>query len=744
MKITYPALIRLWRGLTLMLLFVLAAAQTFSQISQYPQNRQLYPRNLKTNKATIPIAGSIDASSGYKSLLLKKYRNGVEIEKRSIILLYWNRKASFKINEDIKAELANYKFELYGVNGQSQTLLQSADQVVAGDAIIIQGQSNAVANLRGGYSPENDANSATNAPNRSFVRVYGNGSSSYNFTPQWFIAEGNIWYENDGHAGQWGLRLGSNLAGELKIPIAIFNGAHPGQPIRFFQRNDADPDDRATNYGRLLSRVNEAGFHKNIRAIIWHQGESDALGTLSPIQLSTDQYKEAFLSLYDDWKKDYPGLDKLVVFQIRYGCGMASVNGALEIQEAQRQLADEKKDILVMSSNATQQLFEGGTINYCHYQFQNGYALFGNWISDLLRKEIYNEKSLPASVHAPSPKSAQFASLGDQDLATQVILTLEDARSVYTAQGNLNAAFRLEGGNFIVTGVAIDKNKITLDFVRASGTTGNPSGLSFIGHDNQSAPILINERGIGLLHFHNLAIKPATPSTTKNCSDPYERISLFGTELKMNSSIKALISNPLDTDRFYFIGKNPNRGVKIDLTGLPADFDIYLYDPLGRLVGSSTNSGTTNESISLETVKKKTRYTIYVVGKNGAFHAKDCYSLKLNYIKEGKEEDDDDDLNSNANIASDPDKGSQLLPLFSIYPNPVQDRLMINWPAETAGTAELRIIDLNGRQVKAQRMAVQNGPNLLQMQVSGLTPGIYLLQVQQGKQVVTRKLTIAK
>ena len=41
-------------------------------------------------------------------------------------------------------------------------------------------------------------------------------------------------------------------------------------------------------------------------------------------------------------------------------------------------------------------------------------------------------------------------------------------------------------------------------------------------------------------------------------------------------------------------------------------------------------------------------------------------------------------------------------------------------------------------------MAVQNGTNQLQMQVGGLTPGVYFLQIQQGNQLVTRKLTIAK
>ena len=42
------------------------------------------------------------------------------------------------------------------------------------------------------------------------------------------------------------------------------------------QRNDADPADRTTIYGRTLWRARRARIEHGIRAIVWHQGESDA------------------------------------------------------------------------------------------------------------------------------------------------------------------------------------------------------------------------------------------------------------------------------------------------------------------------------------------------------------------------------------------------------------------------------------------------------------------------------------
>ncbi|WP_290794339.1 T9SS type A sorting domain-containing protein [Flavihumibacter sp. UBA7668] len=743
MKFSSPAFLRQWRRTALYVLFAIVAHSTFAQISQYPQNRQLYPRNQKTNKAAIPIAGTIEKSSGYTMLLLKKYRNNQLMYQLPILLFFRNNKASFKLTEEIKAELANYRFELYGVKGLSQTLLQSADQVVAGDAFIIQGQSNAVANLRGNWTPDNDANSAANAPNREFVRVYGSGSSSFSYSKEWFIGDGNVWFENNGNTGQWGMRMGSNLAGSMKIPVAIFNGADPGQPLQFFQRNDGSPESISTNYGRLLSRIKEAGFEKNIQAILWYQGESDVLGALSSTQLTTEQYKQSFLQLYSDWKQDFPGIKQIYLFQIRFGCGMASVNGALEIQEAQRQLDEERKDISIMSTGASIQLFDGGIINYCHFNFPNGYGSFGDWITELVKKDVYGVKNLPTSIYAPAPQKAAFSSV-ENLVADQLTLTLQDAASSYEALGDLTSEFRLEGGSFTITSVVINDNKVIIDFSRNPGTNNNPTGLSFIAHDNNSAPMLINNRGIGLLYFYNLPIGPLEGSTSAVCKDQYERLSLLGTQLKMKSKIKALISSPLDNDRFYFHAKNNKKGLKLELTNLPADYDVYLYDSRGKLIESSTKDGQTDETIVLDETKKKERYTIYISGKKGAFDANSCYTLKLNYKKENDDEDDDedDDNNSSALIASEMEAGMQIQPIFRIYPNPVQDRVTITWPSQKAGTAEIRVIDLNGRQVKGQRLAVQNGTNLLQMQVGGLTPGVYLLQIQQDGQMVTRKLTI--
>ena len=74
-----------------------------------------------------------------------------------------------------------------------------------------------------------------------YLRVYSGGytnSSSVLSDDQWYYAQGDGNENSGGNAGQWGLALAKMLKDQLNIPIAIFNGAHGGQPISFFNRPD--------------------------------------------------------------------------------------------------------------------------------------------------------------------------------------------------------------------------------------------------------------------------------------------------------------------------------------------------------------------------------------------------------------------------------------------------------------------------------------------------------------------------
>ncbi len=62
-------------------------------------------------------------------------------------------------------------------------------------------------------------------------------------------------------------------------------------------------------------------------------------------------------------------------------------------------------------------------------------------------------------------------------------------------------------------------------------------------------------------------------------------------------SFDAVIKTPTDTDWYVFSMDSSDVALSIDLTSLPFDYDLELYNEGGTLIASSTNGGTSSESI---------------------------------------------------------------------------------------------------------------------------------------------------
>ncbi|ULQ58443.1 T9SS type A sorting domain-containing protein [Flavihumibacter rivuli] len=680
--------------------------------------------------------------------MVKKYRDGSLINTSTIVLAYQNNKASYLFKETITAELHSYSFELLGSTGTNETLIQAATNVVAGDAYIIEGQSNAVANNRTSpYTVENDANTITNAPQRAFVRVWGSGSQTASYTKAWFVGNGNSWYENDGNTGQWGMRLASNLAGAQNIPIALLNGAHPGESIAFFQRNDANPTDPSTNYGRLLKRTEEAGLKNKIRGIIWYQGESDAQGVLSSNQMTTAQWKQMFRQLYQDWKTDYPKVSQVYIIQTRFGCGITSRDGALQIQEAQRQLAVEIPYVKIMTTNNLDHLMDGGSINYCHFAFEKGYKQLGDWLTNLLRRDLYYVSGLPGSIEPPQPMKASFSAFTPTGEANQVMLQIKGPANGYTIDGDIAADLRLEGGSYTITGVAIQSNKLLVNFTRNAGTNNNPSAISYLGHEGKASPVLFNANGIGLTYFANFPIsKPGNPPIALTCTDLYDRDNSEANNIKLGKTVTAIIKSSSDVDWFKFKADDDKPYMRISLFKLPADYDIYLYDKKKKLMASSTATGNNAEVIFTKVDKKQDEhFYIKVIGKNGAFNPGACYSLKVECSKNKWPTNSGPATSTMSSEESQIDgEDISLQKVFNIYPNPARTEINISLSVDHPGSTEIRIIDMTGKQLLMQRNSTNSGLNRLRLNVSNIPPGIYLLQIANGETTTIKKLTIIK
>ncbi len=82
---------------------------------------------------------------------------------------------------------------------------------------------------------------------------------------------------------------------------------------------------------------------------------------------------------------------------------------------------------------------------------------------------------------------------------------------------------------------------------------------------------------------------------------------------------------------------------------------------------------------------------------------------------------------------------------LTIYPNPSYDRVYIAFELQRKETVEARLMNLEG-QVMISRPLGQliPGAHSIEMDLEGLAPGFYLMQLGAGQQSLTRKLIIAR
>lgn len=126
---------------------------------------------------------------------------------------------------------------------------------------------------------------------------------------------------------------------------------------------------------------------------------------------------------------------------------------------------------------------------------------------------------------------------------------------------------------------------------------------------------------------YNLQPTFAANSTT---TDPYEpndsRSAAYA--ITSGTTYSAYIYTSTDLD-YYQFNKTTSGTITVNLTGLPADYDLYLIDSAGYIVASSENGGTTSESISYSAAAGT--YYVKVFGYNGAYSTSVKYSLKVTY-----------------------------------------------------------------------------------------------------------------
>ena len=226
----------------------------------------------------------------------------------------------------------------------------------------------------------------------------------------------------------------------------------------------------------------------------------------------------------------------------------------------------------------------------------------------------------------------------------------------------------------------------------------------------------------------------ATFTTIANstCNDTYEanETQSASKAIATGASITAKIGTSTDIDWFSFANTSAAKNIQVVLSNLPADYDLYLYNSAGTLLTSSLNASTTSETVKYNNGAVGTYY-VKVIGYNSAFSAVNCYSLIAN-------------TSSVAYRMSAP-QTSKTESNYTIFPNPAQNEVNVDFTLSSNKTVEVRVYDINGKLVITNTFEGVEGLNKNVLDISGLkNKGIYMLECNDGEKVQTSKLIIEK
>jgi hypothetical protein len=461
--------------------------QRIAEKDEKPEDGQFYARDDK-NEGTIYFNGTL--SNAAESVFLKLYADDKLIKTEAQRPTAEN---AYAFTVKIQAGLIKYKVEFGTKTAGTETVLQTMNNLVCGDAYLIDGQSNALAL---------DTNEQSPNVTSEWIRSYGGPSGQGDAAdrgangkrpnlwscPAWRPSPGSGDY-----LGWWGMDLAKKLLESNKMPICIIQAAVGGTRIDEHKRNEANPVDLTTIYGRMLWRVRQARLTHGIRAVLWHQGEADQGSDGPDGGYGWETYHHYFLDMSAAWKQDMPNIRHYYVFQIwPNGCSQGNGHGDM-LREKQRTLSRLYSNMDVMS---TLGIRPGGG---CHYPLA-GWSEFARLMQPLIERDFYARK-VPEPITAPDLKQAYYAS-GAKDA---IILEFDQA---VIWMDSLAGQFYLDDAKDQVAKGTVNGNVITLQ-LKAAATAGKITYLKELNWNEND--LVFGKNGIAALTFCDVPILPEKP-----------------------------------------------------------------------------------------------------------------------------------------------------------------------------------------------------------------------------------------
>lgn len=212
------------------------------------------------------------------------------------------------------------------------------------------------------------------------------------------------------------------------------------------------------------------------------------------------------------------------------------------------------------------------------------------------------------------------------------------------------------------------------------------------------------------------------------CTDNYEpNNSLSASKsIPVNTNITGIISSVSDIDFYSFNNTSASPNVKITLRNLPADYDMVLYNPSGKIISYAENSGTEDETL-IYNLTKVGVYKIKVYGYNKANDPQKCYLLNVAISTE------------KFRIS---DKATETTADVMLYPQPAQNFATVEFSKNWKGKATINVFDETGRMITTQTANTES--RTYKLNTSSLSNGLYYVRITNGSETISKKMIIQK
>jgi hypothetical protein len=223
---------------------------------------------------------------------------------------------------------------------------------------------------------------------------------------------------------------------------------------------------------------------------------------------------------------------------------------------------------------------------------------------------------------------------------------------------------------------------------------------------------------------------------SSGCADVYEpnNSKNAAVSIVVGTDIYGLINPVNDLDFFKFNNTSGQPYIKVTLTNLPADYDVSLYqNNSGNAAAVSQIRGNGSETIIYHTNTVGT-WKVRVNGYNGAFNSSLCYTLRV-------------ELSNSAFSSVEGREGLMTpdeIPHLLLYPNPAKDKLNVEFNSDNNSIAKIVVYNIIGNKVMSSENSIEEGDNVIDLNTSKLTNGIYIFEIENNGEVIRRKFSIAK